>query len=58
MREGDGREEEGVGEAMAVGELGQREVEAAIWKGGGGGGDLEGRRRWGRGRKGATGEGI
>ena len=39
-----GREgrEEGVGEAMDDGELRRRKVAAAIWKGGGGGCDLEG----------------
>lgn len=44
VREGDGREEEGVGEAMDGRELRRSEVEVAIWNWGCGGCDLEGRR--------------
>ena len=41
---GGGGREECVGEAMDGEELRRREVAAVIWKGGGGGCDLEGRR--------------
>ena len=49
---GGGGREECVGEAMDGEELRRREVAAVIWKGGGGGCDLEGRRSGVRGERG------